>query len=300
MDDLNDLFFFSAVVRYNGFSAASRATGVEKTRLSRRVAELEKRLGVRLLRRSTRSMTLTEAGERFYQQCQKVVDDAEQAYESIAELKNEPSGKVKLSCPVILAQSYLAPILSGYMEAFPKVSLLVVATNRQINFVEERFDLALRVTPAIEDSPSLVARELGGASRILVASPDYLARNGLPEKPEDLNSLHIISDIQEDEVQWLLSTADGQSHTLQPTPRLISNDLRVQVEAAIDGVGIALLPEPIATAALRDGQLIHVLPQWMGSRHTIYLVYPRPRGMLPSVRSLIDYLVEEIPKTVND
>ncbi|SEG60085.1 LysR family transcriptional regulator [Marinobacterium lutimaris] len=300
MDDLNDLFFFCAVVKHNGFSAAARAIGVEKTRLSRRVADLEKRLGLRLLRRSTRSMTLTEAGERFYQQCQKVVDDAEQAYESIAELKNEPSGKVKLSCPVILAQSYLAPILSGFMEAYPKVSLLVVATNRQINFIEERFDLALRVTPAIEDSASLVARELGGASRILVASPDFLERNGHPEKPEDLNAQAIISDIQDGEVQWALSTADGHSHTLDLTPRLVTNDLRVQVEAAADGVGIALLPEPIASDALRTGELIHVLPEWSGSRHTIYLVYPRPRGMLPSVRSLIDYLVEEIPKTLDD
>lgn len=300
MDDLNDLFFFSAVVKHNGFSAASRAIGVEKTRLSRRVADLEKRLGLRLLNRSTRSMTLTEAGERFYQQCLKVVDDAEQAYESIAELKDEPSGKVKLSCPVILAQSYLAPILSGFMEAYPKVSLLVVATNRQVNFVEERFDLALRVTPAIEDSPSLVARELGGASRIMVASPDYLERNGQPEKPEDLNGQAIISDIQDGDAHWSLSTAEGQTNTLNLTPRLVTNDLRVQVEAATDGIGIALLPAPIAATALRDNKLTHVLPDWTGSRHSIYLVYPRPRGMLPSIRSLIDYLVEEIPKTLNN
>ncbi|WP_221796183.1 LysR substrate-binding domain-containing protein [Oceanobacter mangrovi] len=299
MDDLNDLFFFSAVVKYNGFSAAARAIGVEKTRLSRRVAELEKRLGLRLLHRSTRSMRLTEAGERFYLQCQKLVEDAQNAYESVAELQHEPSGRIKLSCPVILAQSYLAPILAGYMEAYPKVSLVVAATNRQVNLVEEGFDLALRATPVIEDSSTLVARELGGASRILIASPGYLQRHGDLDSPTDLGALASITDIQDGGAQWLLSTADGRTQSVQLKPRLVSNDLRVQVEMAIDGMGIALLPEPLVATALRDRQLIRVLPEWSGSRHAIHLVYPRPRGMLPSVRSLIDYLREEIPKIIN-
>src|SRR5262245_23062566 len=120
MDDLNDLFFFSAVVEHKGFSTAARAIDVEKTRLSRRVAALEKRMGVRLLQRSTRTVALTEAGERFYERCQAVVDGARAAYDSISELKKEPTGNIRVSCPLVLAQNFVAPILPGFMASHPK------------------------------------------------------------------------------------------------------------------------------------------------------------------------------------
>ncbi|WP_170942293.1 LysR family transcriptional regulator, partial [Noviherbaspirillum denitrificans] len=188
MEDLNDLYFFASVVRHNGFSAAARAIGIEKTRLSRRVADLEKRLGVRLLQRSTRRIALTAAGERFYLQCLAAVEGAQAAYESVAELRKEPSGSVRVSCPVVLAQSYLAPILPGYLASHPKVNVVIDASDRDVNLIDERFDLALRAMPYIEETAGLVARTLGNGRRILVASPAFPGLHDRLDSPAGLAS----------------------------------------------------------------------------------------------------------------
>jgi DNA-binding transcriptional LysR family regulator len=301
MDDLNDLYFFSAVVQHNGFSAASRAIGVEKTRLSRRVANLEKRLGVRLLHRSTRTMALTEAGERFYERCVATVEGAQAAYESIADLRKEPAGTVRVSCPVVLAQSYLAPILPGYMASHPKVKVFIEATDHSVNLIEERFDLALRARQQIEDTAGLVAKNLGSARRILVASPAFLDRYGRPHTPSDLADLDTMSqvaNIHDEYARWDLVNPVADTKQVQLKPRLISGDLRVQLEASTHGIGIALLPEPIVSTALRAKLLEQVLPDWSAPGHIIHLVYPPPRGMLPSVRSLIDYLMVHLPASI--
>jgi DNA-binding transcriptional LysR family regulator len=301
MEDLNDLYYFSAVVQHNGFSAAARATGVEKTRLSRRVAHLEQRLGVRLLQRTTRTLTLTEAGVRFYAHCQAVVDGARTTYASVADLTKEPTGTVRISCPVVLAQNYLAPILPGYMLAYPKVTVFLEATDRPVNLIEEGFDLALRTGAAVAEAGGLVARELGLARRVMVASPAFLERCGRPASPAELARCEIMTStafVHDAAARWQLSATDGRQQQVQLTPRLVSSDLRVQLEAAMRGVGIALLPEPVVASALLAGQLERVLPDWSGPHNVVHLVYPPPRGMLPSVRSLIDYLVHHLPSRI--
>ncbi|MDM0018022.1 LysR substrate-binding domain-containing protein [Variovorax saccharolyticus] len=303
MDDLNDLYFFSAVVQHNGFSAAARATGVEKTRLSRRVAELERRVGVRLMQRSTRKLSLTEAGQRFYERCTAAVDGAQAAYESLAELQAEPSGKVRLSCPVVMAQSYLAPILPGYLTRHPKVSLFLEATDRSVAQIEERFDLVLRARPEMDGDAGMVVKTLGTARRILVASPAYLDRNGRPADPSEMSNFDVVSQLgdQQDGVAvWSVTSSAGEQARVRLSPRLVSSDLRVQHQATLHGVGIALMPEPIVAEALRSRALEQVLPEWAAGENLIHLVYPPPRGMLPSVRSLIDYLVEHLPKAIQD
>lgn len=303
MEDLNDLLYFVAVVQHNGFSAASRATGLEKTRLSRRVAALERRLGVRLLQRSTRSIALTEAGRRFFDHCLGAVEGAEAAYESVATLRREPAGTVRVSCPLVLAQNYLAPILPGYLASHPHVDLVIEATDRPVNLIEERFDIALRAQPQIDDVAGLVAKVLGQARRILVASPAYLNRRGRPAAPADLaafDTLGRMVDIQDDSARWELAGADGAVAVVRHTPRLLTSDLRLQFEAATHGIGIALLPEPIAAASIRAGVLEHVLPAWTAATYYVFLVYPSPRGMLPSVRSLIDYLMIHLPASMQE
>jgi DNA-binding transcriptional LysR family regulator len=144
VDDFNDLIYFASVVEHHGFSAAARATGVEKTRLSRRVAALEQRLGVRLMQRSTRSLALTEAGQRFYEHCVDAVEGARVAYESVADLRREPAGTVRMSCAQVMAQNYLAPILPGFLAQHPRVDLVLDATDREVNLIDERVDLVLR------------------------------------------------------------------------------------------------------------------------------------------------------------
>jgi len=303
VDDLNDLYFFSSVVRHNGFSAAARSIGVEKTRLSRRVAALERRLGVRLLQRSTRKLTLTEAGQRFYDQCIATVEAAEAAYDSLAELQKEPAGTVRVSAPLVLAQNYLAPILPGYMASHPKVIVHIEATDRIVNLIEERLDIAFRAARHIEDTVGLVARTLGVARRILIASPSFLNRFGRPTDPSELSRLDTlasIDDIHEVGPRWTLKNQNADSEQVLLTPRLVSGDLRVRLEAATHGIGVALMPEPVVSGAVRKGEVEHVLPAWSAAEHIVHIVYPTPRGMLPSVRSLIDYFIIHVPASLQE
>lgn len=303
MDDFNDLVYFASVVEHHGFSAAARATGVEKTRLSRRLAALEQRLGVRLLQRSTRSLALTEAGQRFHVHCLAAVESARVAYESMADLRREPAGTVRMSCAPVMAQSYLAPILPGFLAQYPKVNLILDATDREVNLIEERLDLVLRSRLEIEDSTGLVARPLVSARRILVASPAYLGKIDPPSEPRALSGCDTLGrplELFEGQARWELNGPGAEAVVVQISPRLVANDLRLLLEAAIHGIGIALLPEPIVATAIRTGLLTQVLPDWTTATHHIYLLYPSPRGMLPSVRSLIDYLLVHLPASIQE
>lgn len=302
LDDLNDLQYFVLVVRHKGFTAASKAANIEKTRLSRRVAALEARLGVRLLNRTTRQIALTEAGTHFYMQCLAVVEGAQSAFDSVANLQIEPAGMVRLSCPQVMAETYLTPILPGYLAMYPKVRLELDATDRAVNVIEEGFDLALRARPQIEDSAGLVARRLGLARRVLVASPAFLARCGPIETPDDLRHVDTLcrpGDVQDGKGRWFLE--NGVSNCLTShTPRLLSDDLRMQLESAVYGLGVALLPEAIASSSIQRHKLEVVLRGWTGAEHIIHLLYPKPKGMLPSVRSLIDYLSIHLPASIQE
>ena len=303
MRDLNDMAYFVAVVQHGGFSAAARATGVEKTRLSRHVRALEEYLGVRLLQRNTRSVALTGAGERFYVQARPLIEDAQNAFESVLDLKREPAGTVRMSCPQVMAQSYLAPILPGFMAMYPAIKLELDASDRHVDLVRERYDLALRANVRIEETAGLVARELGKARRVLVASPAFLDNVGRPVTPHSLSQLATFSrpgEVHDGRAQWTLFDSSGHHEVVAHSPRLSSDDLRLQLEAAIHGMGIALLPEPIVSASIRHGALELVLAPWSGATHVIHLLYPPPRGMLPSVRSLIDYLTIHLPASIQE
>lgn len=300
MDDINDLHYFAATVAHGGFSAAARATGIEKSRLSRRVATLESRLGVRLLHRTTRSLVLTAAGERFYLHCQSALESVRTAYESLAALQSEPSGTVRISCPLLVAQSYLAHILPGFLREHPKVAVVIDASDREVNLLEERFDIALRSTTNPGDSAGLVSRPVAQVRPILVASPDFLQRWGRPaslERLATLPTLCTLADFVDGQGRWELLR--GQETALvRHAPALIANDLRVQLEAAIHGSGIAFLYEPLVSTSIRSGLLEQVLPEWTGLARHLNLTYPSPRGILPAVRSLIDYILAHIPRAL--
>jgi DNA-binding transcriptional LysR family regulator len=298
MEDLNDIYFFASVVQYGGFSAAARAIGVEKTRLSRRISALEKRLGVRLLQRTTRALALTEAGQRFFERCVATVEGAQAAYDSVEELRREPMGLVRLSSPVLLTQRCLAHALPGYMTAHPKVSVFVEPTDRTVNVIEERFDIAIRAKPVIEDVAGLVAKTLGKSQRVLVVSPAFLDRYGRPRDPAELpkfNTAASSDDIFDGGARWTLTSLDSRTQHIELKPKLVTSDLRVRLQAAINGIGVALLPEQVVSTPLKERLVERVLPEWSGAKNILHLVYPTPRGMLPSVRSLIDYLLIHVP-----
>lgn len=294
--DLNDLRFFAAVVEAGGFSAAGRALGIPKSRLSKRVALLEQRLGVRLLQRTTRRLALTEVGERFHGHCRAMLEQAQAAQDAVDVLRAEPSGTVRLSCPVALAQTLLAWVLPDFLQRHPKVQLRLIATNRRVDLVGEGVDVALRVRERDDTEPMLVAREIGPARAVLVASPGFLDQHGRPQVPKDLGAYPLLS-LQEGEGPQRLRLLDaaGAVVDVPMNARLVCGDFVVLQAAARRGLGVALLPDFVCAAAVARGELEAVLPEWGAPQGTMSFVYASRRGLLPGVRALIDYLAETLP-----
>lgn len=297
MQDLNDLFYFSIVVEKNGFAAAGRALDIPKSRLSRRISQLEERLGVRLLQRSTRRFAVTEAGQRFYRHCQAVMAEAQAAEEAVAQLITEPRGLVRVSCPVSITQNVMANILPGFAEKFPQVKLLVLSTNRRIDLINEGIDVAIRVRFKLDTDADLVVRTFGISHSVLVASPKYLDECGRPEQPEDLARYETISIAELEWQSWEFSNA-GRVYRFEHQPRVMCGDFPLTLAAAKRGLGVALLPESVCCAALNNNELEIILPQWSPPQGIVHCVFPSRRGILPAVRVLIDWLAEKLPQAI--
>jgi DNA-binding transcriptional LysR family regulator len=298
LQDLNDLYFFAAVVEHGGFSAAGRALGVPKSRLSKRVAQLEDRLGVRLLQRTTRRFVVTEVGERFYAHCRAVLEEARAAQEAVDELRAEPRGVVRLSCPVSLTQTILAHVLPDFLLKYPKLQVRVLSSNRRVDLLGEGYDLAIRVRSKLDTDANMVVRSFGQSRVLPVASPVLLDAQGRPGHPDELAKLPALS-MQEHEgpQTWELIDAAGERVSVEVNARLICGDFAVLLEAARRGIGVTLLPEFVCAPAVTRGELEVLLPEWSAPEGTMHFIYPSRRGMLPGVRSLVDFLAERLPAT---
>jgi len=293
LPDLNDLYFFAAVVEHGGFSSASRAIGVPKSRLSKRVSQLEDGLGVRLLQRTTRKFVVTEAGERFYRHCQAMLAEAHAATEDAVSLGGEPRGLVRLSCPVSLTQSLLTPLLPAFLARHPQVQLRVLSSNRRVDVIGEGFDVAIRVRDKLDTDAELVARSFGPKRVVLVASPAFVEQYGEPRAPQDLAVLPVLSIFEhEGEQTWELYDRACARTAVTVRPRLLTGEFPLLIEAAVRGVGIAWVPESACTQELRSGKLQVVLPDWGLPQGILHFVYPSRRGMLPAVRALVEFLAD--------
>jgi Transcriptional regulator len=298
LQDLNDLYFFAAVVEHGGFSAAGRALGVPKSRLSKRVAQLEERLGVRLLQRTTRRFVVTEVGERFYAHCRAVLEEAQAAQDAVDELRAEPRGMVRLSCPVSLAQTVLAYLLPDFLALYPKMQVRLLSGDRRVDVIGEGYDLAIRVRNKLDTDANLVIRTFGQSRTKLVASPALLNAQGRPTQPDELAKLPALSMREHEGAQvWELIDASGTQVGVEVHARLITGDFAVLLESARRGMGVALLPEFVCAPAITRGELEVVLPEWSAPEGTMHFVYPSRRGMLPGVRALVDFLAERLPAT---
>jgi DNA-binding transcriptional LysR family regulator len=296
--DLNDLYYFTAVVDHQGFTEAERATGIDKSKLSRRLSQLEERLGVRLLQRNTRGLTVTVAGQAFYSRCAAMVEEAIAAHESIERLRVEPAGTIRVSCPTVLAHYYLSTLLPGFMAVHPKVRVALEVTDRRVRVVEERIDIALRVRPSVLEEPGLIVRKLAVTKMILVASPGYADEHqGLvfPDELPTLTTISSVRDSSEGEQLWNLYGPESKIVPVSHQPALFCHDLRVQYEAVLRGIGIGLIPEAIVSSALMSRSLVRVLPEWTSSDEIIHAALSSRRGMLPSVRAFLDYLAIHLP-----
>jgi DNA-binding transcriptional LysR family regulator len=294
MQDLNDMVFFAEVAERGGFAAASRALGIPKSRLSRRVAELESQLGVQLMQRSTRRLSLTPAGETYLRHCAAMRDAAQAAAEAVAQVQTEPRGTVRLSCPVTLAQSSVGPLMPHFMARYPAVRVEMRVLNRPVDPVEEGVDLALRVRPEIEDSTTLVAKTFGVSRSMLVATPALLARQGPVQTLTDLARLDTVSMSAGDRTHWRLEGPLGKVHVHSHVPRYIADDLLTLKFAVVQGTGASLLPDYMCRAEVNAGLLVEVLPGWGPSPGISHAVFPARRALVPAVRRLIDFLHDNL------
>jgi DNA-binding transcriptional LysR family regulator len=293
MQDLNDMLYFVEVVDRGGFAAAGRHLGLPKSRLSRRVAELETRLGVRLLQRTTRKLSLTEVGELYHRHCVAMRDAAEAAAEAVEQAQTEPRGTIRVACPVTLAQSTLGPIMAIFLARYPLVKVDMRVNNRVVDLVEEGVDVALRVRATLDDSGSLVVKNLGLSQTFLVASPEQLKRQGQPLSPDDLTRLDTVSMSAIDgRASWSLLGPGGASHVLVHQPRYVADDLLTLKFAVVCGTGMCILPDYMCAEEIRDGRLVLVLPGWAPRPFVFHAVYPSRRGMVPAVRRFLDFLAE--------
>lgn len=288
MHDLNDLFYFAQVVEAGGFAAAGRLLGIPKSRLSRRIAELESRLGARLLQRTTRKLALTDIGARYLRHCQAMLLEAEQAEETVASLTSEPRGRLRISTPGGIA--LLPELLVSFLAAYPKVQLEVIQTNRRVDLLNEGVDVALRVRSAEDEDPALISRRLLPAQAYLVAAPELLEGVSI-DSPQDLGKLPALGALEADRrIHLRFQHEQGQVQDISLEARLAIEDFAVRKRAALAGLGISMLPQPYCHEELDDGRLIRLLPQWQLPPGHLQAVYPHRRGMLPAVRAWIEHL----------
>ena len=301
MQDLNDLHYFVQVVDHGGFAPAGRALGMPKSKLSRRLALLEERLGVRLAQRSTRRFVVTEAGQAFYRHAKAALAEAAAAEEAVARTQDEPRGVVRVSCPVTLLDVRVGAMLADFLRRHPKVNLHLDATNRVVDVIGEGVDVAIRVRPPPLDDSDLVLKVLGTGRQRLVASPALIAARGQPTSPGELMGYPSLDlGLPQNQHIWNLLGPNGEHVAVHHQPRLVTRGMLALRDAALAGVGVVQLPKMMTSRLIAEGQLVHVLEGWAPREEIIHAVYPSRRGMLPSVRALLDYLAERFTALDDD
>jgi DNA-binding transcriptional LysR family regulator len=288
--DLDQVRVFTRVAQSGSFTAAARLLGMPKSSVSRRVAELEAALGARLLNRTTRKLSLTDAGRLYFARTARIIEDLEAADRAVLELQAEPRGTLRLTAPSDMAGAALLRALRLFRERYPQVALVLLPTNRRVDLVGEGVDLALRAGPLAESS--LVGRRLPVPRLQLYASPGYLERHGTPRTLADLQSHEcLVFDADSTARRWQL---EGPAGPVDVAVRgsFAANDFGALLHACLEGMGIAMLPGMNVLGEEQSGRLRRVLPDHGGPESLLHAVYPSPSHLTPKVRVLIDFLSE--------
>lgn len=288
--NLNDLQFFVQAVENGSFAAAARRLGVPKSTVSKRVGELEARLGARLIHRTSRSFSLTDLGRDFFEHARASVIEAENAENIVRTRLGEPSGTVRLTASVPTAQFTLAPHLKALSEKYPRLLLSLHVTDRFVDIVQEGFDLAIRSHQQPLPDSALVQRRLAVHDFFVVASPAYLEKHGTPDDPDDLTSHRAIV-ARPSETSWRLRAADGAIREAAVVPVMAADEPFVLLKAAANGIGITVLPTSVCADAIAKGTLVRLLPEWTAGQITTTILMPHRRGQLPSVRAVVEFLI---------
>ena len=298
MQDLNDLNLFVAVVTHGGFSAAARALDAPKSKLSRRVAGLEEHLGVRLLERSTRRFQVTEVGEDVFRHARAAMTEAEAIDDIVLLRKAEAQGLVRVAAPPGVDR-LISRSLPRLLQRHPKLRIQVIVSNRRVDLIEERVDIAVRFREVLDTDADLQMKVVSRAAGVVVASPDLLAAYGQPDGPAALSDYPTVSltDTASSD-RWLLRNDAGEEIEVVHEPRLSSSSPSIVRQAAADGVGVAVVPEWSCHELLESGRLVRILPEWTRHQGMVHMVFTSRRGLLPGVRAVLDFLAEALsPKT---
>ena len=289
MDDLNEIAIFARVVREESFTKAARALDLPKSTVSERISRLEERLGVRLLERTTRHVRPTAAGAAYYERAARVVAEIEEANAAVTDLHRSPKGLLRIGSPLLFGHAFLGDFVAEFLVAHPDIEVELIVADRRFDVVEEGLDLAIHVLGPIE--ASLVARKIGSAERLCVASPSYLAEHELPRVPKDLLQHSCVVSSNDRRATWLFSK-EGHSESIAILGRYSVNSVQLALTAALRGVGISVLPKFFCAEALRTGSLSPLFEEWSLGHTDIHVVYPGSRHLSARVRLFIDALIE--------
>ncbi|MEO0947492.1 MAG: LysR family transcriptional regulator [Cyanobacteria bacterium J06641_5] len=293
MDKLASMRAFVRVVESGSFAGAAREMGLTRSAVNKLVVNLETDLGAQLLQRTTRRVSPTALGLAYYDRCRNILSDVEAADLAVAQLQAEPKGLLRANAPMSFGMSHLAPILAEFMGRYPELQVQLHLSDRFVDPIEEGFDLTLRIA-AVAETGVLIAQKLTPIPRVLCAAPAYLQQFGMPTQPKELRNRACLQyGLLSQGDRWKLSGPDGE-HAIAIRPRLWANNGEVLREAALQGLGIALLPTFIVGDCLATGQLQVVLPDYAPPEIAAHAVYPANRYLSMKVRLLVDFLAERL------
>lgn len=292
MGKLDELETFVKVVEVESFSEAARQLGISKSYVSKHISRLEDRLGARLLNRTTRQLTLTDVGARFYERCVSIIEQLEEAQVEVADLQSAARGTLRVSVPMSFGIRHLAPAVAQFMRQHSELTVEMMFSDRPVNIVDEGFDVAVRIG-VLKDS-SLHARKLATTRSVTVASPDYVERRGAPRHPSELKEHACLRyTYLSSGTMWRYLDAQGQEFSVKIDGPMLTNNGDANFEAACAGVGVATLPDFFVNEALEDGRLVRLFEDWSHPLDLgIWALYPHNRHLSAKVRLFVDFLVE--------
>lgn len=287
---------FVILVNTGSFTLAAEKLGFSRSVISKKLSDLEAELGVRLMNRTTRRLSLTEAGEQFYNNCVDSLSTLENAVAEVRSLSTEPRGRLHVNLPMSFGVLHIAPLLGEFVARYPGIELDLDFDDRKVEVIEPGFDISIRISDLADSS--LVAKRLADCPHAVVASPAYLKTFGLPESPQALTENHRIAAfrMQESALEWHFSNDKGDQQQVRLHASITTNNSLAIKEMLLSGAALARVPVFLVMQELDDGQLVNVFPQWTTLHKTIYAVFPKREFMPTKVRVFLDFLEERLGK----
>jgi DNA-binding transcriptional LysR family regulator len=286
--DLNDIVVFTKVVETRSFTGAAEQLGLPKSTVSRKLAQLEERLGVRLVQRTTRKLALTDVGQAYYERCARIVADLAEAEQLVTDMQATPRGRVRVTAPIDLSTQHLGTIIAEFLAAHADINVELDATDRIVDLIEDGFDVAVRFGPLPEST--LIARRLGAFGGVLCAAPSYLARRGTPAAIEELDDHDRVLFTPSPRTQsWTLANGTATFEFGRPA-RFASNNVSAVRDATLAGAGIAVLSDFMVATHITHGALVKILPEWHSQATEVHAVYPARQNLPPRISLFLDHV----------